>query len=92
METKKNESENQFEIANELLSQYNDLKKIEIFKMKTEIKQRQFKEVCWLLIIEKWNRESASIRNKQFQYRHGQKTLRIREKMGRNEGKNYERP
>jgi hypothetical protein len=46
METKKNESENQFEIANELLSQYNDLKKIEIFKMKTEIKQRQFKEVC----------------------------------------------
>jgi hypothetical protein len=45
MEIKKYESENQFEIANELLSQYNDLRKIEIYKMKTEIKQRQLKEV-----------------------------------------------
>ncbi len=45
MEIKKYESENQFEIANELLSQYNDLRKIEIYKMKIEIKQRQLKEV-----------------------------------------------
>lgn len=53
METKKLESENQFDFANELLSQYQDLKKIEIYKMKTEIKQRQYKEVWRILIIEK---------------------------------------
>lgn len=53
METKKLESESQFDFANELLSQYQDLKKIEIYKMKSEIKQRQFKEVWRILIIEK---------------------------------------
>jgi len=60
METKKLESENQFDFANELLSQYQDLKKIEIYKMKTEIKQRQLKEVWRILIIEKRNRKSTN--------------------------------
>jgi hypothetical protein len=52
-ETKKYESENQFDFANEMLGQIQNLKKIENEKLYCEIKDRQAKEVSPWLIIEK---------------------------------------
>ena len=42
---KKHESENQFDIANEIFIQINDLKKIEQNKIYTDVKLRQAKQV-----------------------------------------------
>lgn len=53
METKRYESENQFEYANIIFNQLNEIKKIESDKLYSEIRQRQMKEVSINFIIEK---------------------------------------